>query len=469
MRRICYIVICVLSLTIAPLVSAQRDYPEVEKPKPKTKTVKPPRRPVGPQTAQNRANGVLFIITDPTDALVTIKARGATVRQGRSEDGQYRAELPPGSYDVEVTSQHHLPFTGKATVRTVNTPPVEAELVPTAGSVLIGLGSVDPDVNVFVDGKKIAAVVKKGENQIEIENLPVGEHTLRITHPTIADWERKIEVGGGATTTVTPRFTPAIVNLIVRSEPGADVFVDDNYSGRVAENGELKIFNKLGPGEHSVRVTKDKFETARLARRFAVGTETLALPLKRKVFSEEFADQFLGPPTQWELPKSWQVTKGKMRVRAAATGASVGLVRDKEYADFKATFDLSFANGKGAAWVVRARDSRNYYLFQLVGPQGAARNTFNSYLVQDGEVKQLKAPEFLALDLSGQGASFLITIEASGSTIRHFIEISNAPQAAGRRPLSVLQDGTFSSGTLGFTSKDGEDFTVFFIQVEPGK
>src|SRR5687768_17257081 len=134
MYRIFCILICTLCIAGAPLVSAQRDYPEVEKPKPKAKVVKP-RPPRGAQTAQNRGNGVLFVLTEPPVAEVTIKARGATVKQGRSEDGEFRAELPPGLYDVEVKSQRYQPFAAKASVRPVGTKPVEADLVPTVGSI----------------------------------------------------------------------------------------------------------------------------------------------------------------------------------------------------------------------------------------------------------------------------------------------------------------------------------------------
>lgn len=468
MYRLFCMIICTFCLVSTSLVFAQRDFPEVEKPKPKPKVVKP-RRIVGPEKAQNRANGVLFVLTDPPVAQVLIKSGGATVRQGRSEDGEFRAELPPGLYDVEVTSQRYQPFAAKASVRQVGTRPVQADLVPTVGSIFIGLGSLDTDVSLLIDGKKPVSITKRSENQLELENLSVGTHTLRITHPTIVPWESPVEVGGGATTNVTPRFKPAIVNLIVKSEPGADVSVDETYVGRVAENGELRIFNKLGPGEHAIRVVKDKFETARLTKRFGVGEETLDMRLKRKVFSEGFADQFLGGASDWDLPKTWQVTKGKMRVRGAGASTTVGLVRDKEYADFKASFDVIFANGKGATWVIRARDKENYYLFHLMGPNGAEPNRFYSFVVQDGKLKQLRPPEFIPLKLNGQGASFLISVEAKGPSIKHFIEISNDPQATGQRPLSVLTDSTFSSGSVGFTSKDGEEFIVQFVSIEPTK
>jgi hypothetical protein len=420
--------------------------------------------------AQNRANGVLFVITDPPDASVIIKARGKVVKQGPSEakTGEFRAELPPGLYDVEVSANNHKPFETRASVRQVGTRPVNADLIPTTGSILIGLGSVDPDVKITLDGKPVAQSAKRGENQIEIEDVPAGTYQMRISHRTIVDWERSVEVGGGAMTPVNPRFVPAIVNLTIKSEPGAEVFVGDTYQGRTNDGGELKILGKLGPGEHAIRVVKDKYEDGRLRKSFAAGSETVEIKLKRKVFSEPFGDSFLGGAALWDIPRTWQVATGRMVVRGQGRTLSAGFIRDKEYADFKAEFDLKFTNGRGAAWVVRAKDKQNYYLFQLVGPKGEGRNRFHSYVVENGQLRQLKPPEFLALDLSGPDDSFHITIEASGRSINHFIEISSAPTAA-RQPLSVLDDNTFSYGSLGFASKDNEEFTVLFVNITPAK
>lgn len=457
-------------LTLLPVGASsypQRDYPEVEKPKPKPKPPKPVR-PRGPRVAQNRANGVLFVLTDPPKASVLIKSGSVTVKKGLSGDGQFRAELPPGLYRVEVTSDGYRPFTASASVKPVGTEPVQADLVPTTGSILVGLGSLDTDATILVDGKRPEKAVKVSENQIEIQGLEIGQHTLRISHASVVDWEKKVEVEGGATTTVTPRFVPSIVNLIIKSEPGAEVFVDNNYEGRVAENGELQITN-IKPGDRSIRVTKDKFEPVTLTRRFNPGSESLNLAMKRVVFSEPFADSFLGGSALWDIPKSWQVTKGKMLVRSTSPGLSIGMVKDNDYADFTMEFDVSFSNGKGAVWVVRARDSQNFYLFQLVGPKGASRNTFHSYIYQNGQLRQLKPPEFLALDLSRPGDSFHITVELRGPSIKHFIELTSAPNAGGRQPLSVASDNTFSHGAVGFGVKDNEEFLVYFVNVTPAR
>jgi hypothetical protein len=446
---------------------AQRTYPEVEKPKAKPKVRTKPARPRGPQVAANSSNGVLFVLTDPPVANVVIKARGSAVRKGRSEDGQFRAELPPGPYDVEVTSENYKTFTAKALVKQAGTEPVDAELVPTTGSVLIGLANVDTNVNVYLDGRKLTRPEKKSENQIEFEGIPAGTHKLRITHSTIADWERDVEVEGGATTLVTPNIVTAVVNLTVKSEPGSSVYVDNDFQGRVAESGELKIMNKIRPGEHTIRAEKDLFEPARLVKKFEVGDATVELKLRRVVFSEEFADTFLGGIMSWDAPRDWTAQPGKLTVRGAAAG--VGFVKDKLYADFRMEFDTKFLNGKGAVWIVRARDRQNYYMFQLVGPTAAGKNTFHSYICQNGQIRLLRPPEYLALDLSRPDDSFHIIVEARGAQIKHSIEISSAPASGGPRPLSVITDGTIPQGTVGFGTKDKEEFVVFYVNVTPLK
>lgn len=460
------IVISLFGFNLA--ASAQRDYPEVEKPKAKAKAKSSkPARPRGPQVAAISSNGVLFVLTDPPAANVVIKSRGSAVKQGRSEDGQYRAELPPGPYDIEVTSENYRPFTARALVKQSGTQPVDADLVPTTGSVLIGLGAVDTDASVFLDGKRLDKPARKSENQIEFEGIPAGTHKLRVTHSTIADWERDVEIEGGATTTVTPKFVPAVVNLTVKSEPGSSIYVDNDFQGRVAESGELKIMNQVRPGEHTIRAEKDLFEPARIVKRFDAGDATVDLRLKRVVFSGEFADTFLGGAASWEAPKDWRVEPGKMTVRGATAG--LGLVKEKLYADFRMEFDTKFLNGKGAVWIVRARDRQNYYMFQLMGPRGAARNTFHSYICQNGQLRLLRPPEFLALDLSRPDDSFHIIIEAKGDQIKHSIEVSSAPNAGGPRPLSVIADGTIPQGTVGFGTKDSEEFLVFYVNVTPLK
>jgi hypothetical protein len=456
MVRKLFTLLFLILLAITSSAYAQREREGETSRPPRTPKPKPKPKPRGSTQAQNISNGVLFVLTDPPTANVVIKARGGVVEQGRSKEGQYRAELPPGLYDIEVTSENYKPFSVKATVKQIGTEPVEAELVPTTGSILIDMPTVVPDVIILLDGQKPARVKNKTGKQIEIEDVPVGEHALRITHPSITDWNMTVAVGGGEPTRIAARFDPATANLIVKSEPGADVYIDNNYQGRVAESGELRISNKLGTGEHLIRATKDGFEPAQLKKNLAAGNEIVQLTLKRIAFSEEFSDFFQDGITFWEAPQTWKAMRGKMTV----TGPEAGLMRDRVYGDFQMVFDISFANAVGAAWILRARDKQNYYLFQLTP------TTFRSYVYQNGQYQLLKSDPVVE-DLSRANDSFTITIEAIGPIIKHFIQVKSAPKAEGPQPLSAITNTVFPYGRIGFGTKDNETFVVNFVNVTP--
>ncbi|MCI0491077.1 MAG: hypothetical protein L0229_31185 [Blastocatellia bacterium] len=465
-------ILALLALSVTLLFSssghAQREFEEVGKPKPKPK---PTTRvqPKGPQRAQVRTNGVLFVLTNPPAAEVVVKnSRGVAIKQGKSNgEGEFRAELAPGLYDVEISAENYSPeIRKKISVKPPQPQILQAGLLPTTGSILLAMGSVDANANILINSKKPVSIVKRGENLLEIEALPAGTYTLRISHPTIAAWENKVEVLNGASTPVSPKFKPAFVNLTVISEPGAEIYVDDNYQGSTAENGEILISNKLMPGRLVIKAVKDKFETATETRTFAAGDDRVELALKRIEFSPEFADSFRGGAASWAAPKAWEIKPGRMII----SGPDMGLVRDVLYADFKMEFDISFINGKGAVWIVRARDKQNYYMFQLTGPKGSPPTIFKSYISENGRLRELKAADYVALNLGIKNDTFHITVEAKGNTIKHFIEVTSDPRNTGPQPISELRNAdAISHGTVGFGTKDGEEFLVYFVNINPMK
>ncbi|MCI0485944.1 MAG: carboxypeptidase regulatory-like domain-containing protein [Blastocatellia bacterium] len=432
-------------------------------------------QPKGPTRARTRTrgvlNGVLFVLTDPPGATVLVKNRqGAVVKKSLSDqEGEFRVEVPPDTYSIEVASDNYSPETKKGITIKSAQPAIERiALTPTVGSIIIG--PAEPGMNILIDRKKPAKVnVMAEKNQIEINDIPVGSHTLSITHPDIVDWQTEIKVEGGSTTYLTIKFQPALVNLVVKSEPGATVYVDESPKGRVTENGEVRIPD-IKLGQHTIRAEKDGYESEKRtltlkASDALAGDKLVEMKLSLRDFSPEFADYFIGGAGSWEAPSSWQVKPGKMVVN----GDGTGFVRGMTYKDFKMVFDISFANNKGAVWIVRARDSRNYYMFQLSGPKAANPKTFKSYICQNGQIKLIKPPELVVEDLSRRDDSFTITIEAKGPVIRHFIQVKSAPSPDGPQPLSTVSDGNFSYGKVGFGTKDDEEYIVHFINVVPDK
>jgi hypothetical protein len=328
------------------------------------------------------------------------------------------------------------------------------------------IGPIDDDATVLLNGKKlrelnIKVTVKKEEKQLELDDVPEGYYTLSISGPRIADWTRnQVQVKGGSQSTITPDFEPAVVDLIVKSEPDAQIYLDGIIAGKTSASGELRIPDKK-PGQHTIRAEKDRFEPAEKTDTFGIGSVVVDVRLSRIKSSPEFSDYFQAGTSFWDAPKAWQVRSGKLFVRDST---EVGL-RNGVFDNFKMVFDISFLNEKGAVWIVRARDKRNYYLFQLCGPKGANPKVFQSYAYQNGQPKLLSSDR-VAEDLSRPNDSYTITVEAKGATIKHSIQLKSNP-AAGSQVFATLTDSTFSYGAIGFGGINGEEFIVYSVTVLP--
>ena len=460
--------IALIATALIGQATAQRQ-PEAARPNPRPPEVEvrparrmpppPPRSPRGLMTARDRTNGVLFVITNPPSAEIVIKnIQGETVKRTRADDGELRAELPGGTYLVEVTSPELTPYTSKIVVKPGGIRVVTADLNLNTGSIIIGL--IEPDAVIYLDGEKLDDW-KRNENMVEIEDVLQGKHVLRITHPTILPYEKEIEVQASSSTIVMPRFMAATSELFIKSNPGVAVYVDGQLLGNTSSDGRLKI-SALRAGEHDLKLWKEGYEEYRERIRVQPGLTEFVKQLKLKKTYAAFADFFLHGGSAWTLPKSWEVKSGKMIVR----GPEIGLVADRIYKDFKLEFDVSLLNGKGAVWVIRARDENNYYVFQLSGSKGAAPNTFRSYVCRDGKLQLINSTK-VAEDISQPGDSFHIVVEAKGGEIRHFIETVSNPSDKGIHLLDVLVDSSIAYGRVGFSTKENEEFVIYSFVAEP--
>jgi len=404
----------------------------------------------------------LTVLTN-TPANIVIKPRDAAVRpvQGQSgADGKFKAELPRGTYDVEVSAARYSSKTLPG-IKLETEEAVLANLTRLGGAIQI-MG-VEPNATVFVDNQKPAnASVRAEDKLIELADLTAGPHRVKVVQNQI-EWSKEVEVEDGRTKYVATEFKAALVGLVVKTEPEAEIYIDDNYGGRANQKGEISISN-LAPGQHRILAKKNEYQAAEKAQTFSAGPAEIRLALNRTVFSPEFVDTFDEGPKFWNAPKTWQASAGKLKVQ----GQGIGLIKDTSYKDFRMEFDLTFGNGKGAVWVLRGQDENTCYLFQLTGPGSSSPNRFQTYLYQNGQAKLLKAfqvPENLGVP----GDKFHIIIEASGPQIKHYLQQKSNPKATQPQPFSLMTDSTFSNGRVGFGTKDGEEFIVQFVSIIPAK
>ena len=443
-----------------------REYPKGRFAEIAIRRAQPPATPIKTETVPQRpSKGILTVLTN-TPATVTVTPRDASsvkplTGQSGGQDNKFRAELPPGLYDLEVSAAKYSSKRVSG-IKLATDEAIPVELIPLGGTIQIG--SVEPAAIVFIDDQKAAnATARREEKLIEVADVTAGRHRLRVSQPNQIEWTREVEVEDGRTKYVAAEFKPALVGLVVSTEPDAEIYIDDNYSGRANGKGQIRISN-LAPGQHRIRANKNEFQPAEKYQPFRAGPAEINLALTRVVFSPEFVDTFDEGTKFWNAPKTWQVSSGKLKV----TGPGVGLIRDTSYKDFRMEFDLAFDNGKGAVWFLRGQDENTGYLFQLTGPASASPNMFQTFLYRNGETRLLKVfrvPEKLNLP----GDKFHILIEAQGQEIKHYIQLKSNPNSTRPQPFSVVSNATFSNGRIGFGTRDGEEFIVQFVSIIPTK
>src|SRR5262249_53999746 len=102
--------------------------------------------------------------------------------------------------------------------------------------------------------------------------------------------------------------------------------------------------------------------------------------LKPLPTSIEFAESFVDL-SQWDVPKEWKVEKELLHVSGPP---GIGLPKNKYYKNCEISFNLRFMSMRGAAWIVRAKDQNNYYLFWLNGSTGRFPNQLRTYICRNG-------------------------------------------------------------------------------------
>jgi serine/threonine protein kinase len=180
-----------------------------------------------------------------------------------------------------------------------------------------------------------------------------------------------------------------------------------------------------------------------------------------------FGDDFdLFNASRWNMPSSgWSVqSDGRLHIEDAPT---VGFPKDANYRDFVMRFHLKLTSAGGAAWAARVKDSGNYYLFYLSGPEGLFPGRFNSYIVRNNKFDPGNYFDSVAalVNLS-PGAQYDVEITASNN----IIESKIIPADTGEDiKLGVFKDpnDVFPYGSIGFRTVGPEQFSIDELYVTP--
>jgi len=423
------------------------------------------RPPKGSSTASRQTNGVLFVLTEPRDAEIAINGKSA----GKATDGEFRKELRAGSpYRITVSAgSEYEPFKETVVLESRRDRVLRASLVSKYG--LVRIGPVLDGAQVFIDDKPVPpgrAPLDKDSNTIKIDNLTPGEHKISYKHPDYVPLERRFQISPSGEYIWTFNPEPATVELTVRTDPETFVYIDGEPKGKTTADGVLKR-SDVRLGKHDIKLVKEDFEeyseTIEFKYRQPVTVDKKLVPLPT---SAEFSDDFdFAKPDLWTLPRSGiSFKEGRMQLDNAKTLASPTNIR---YRNFEMGFLLRLGNGGGAVWAIRVKDSGNYYLFYLSGPDGMPPNRFNTYIVRNNEfdlAKPVRSDNLI--ERLTPGGQYQIVIKATGNKIEHEITPANTGKAT---KLGFFDDpnSTFLLGGIGFRTVASERFSIDDLFVRP--
>jgi PEGA domain len=387
----------------------------------------------------------------------------------KEEDGSLNIiNLRPGRYKIVVEHEDYHPYTDTIQVDPARPDTFVAtnKMVSKYGAIRIGGDALD--AKLFLNEKVINSSSLTVDNQgITIPKVPVGKYRLKVSKEGYVEFNKEIEVPPGEQAFVSVQLEMATITLSLRSLPGSRVYVGSEEKAVIPPDGKVNL--SLTPGTHTVRLLKDGYQEWK---------KELALSLANSHVAE-IANLVPVPNSaegDWQPSigaRKWnaQSTDWKFDSKGALIRGEKAVLFDTEpdrdfniYQNFKFEFDVVFKDGKGVAWIVRAKDPNNYYLFEINGPQGSSPNTFHFYLCQDGKL-QWKDSRMIVDKLDKKGESFHIIFEARGNQFDTRMTIASAPSAQ-PRPIGIFEDNTFSYGGIGFRSKDQSEAllqTLFII------
>ena len=380
--------------------------------------------------------------------------------------------LSPGKYQVKVTHPDFDPYTETIVIGRGEVVPLLPPLISKYGSVIVG--GAPKGSKVALDGRDLARSDYETDEQgrIVINRVGVGTHELKVSQTGYDDWTSKVEVKPGEPTPVAALTKAATVTLNVRVRQGARVYLDDVERGEVPSSGVI-VIPGLAPGQHRLQVLLGGFEP--LARELALTLKerspVVELELAPIAESSEAAINDNNPRLNW-TPNSagWLFDKQGIHVRGDATVLFKGANETRQfsyYRDFTVHLDLSLAGGRGAAWVVRAQDAKNFYMFELTTKDG--RRMLNFYICKGG-VLEFVDGRLVVDDIANPKAFLHVTTEARGNRFIHKIEVSTDAKRQ-PRPLGDFTDKakTFEVGGIGFRGADGMEPVIYGLHVIPAK
>lgn len=390
------------------------------------------------------------------------------------------SKLTPGRYLLEIKhTDDYEPLAESVDVKPREVLTLDRSLRAKYGNLVLNLGpQAGPDVLVKLNGAQVtASQLAFAEGRLRIARIPLGVQELSLSKPGYNAWSGTLTVRASeCDNSFNITLDKAAITLNIRALPNTQVFLNGLFRGKVPLEGAL-VLSELDPGPHKLRFELDGYETAEVERTLTLErrTETIEVPLTPLVEDAEFSDHFdptypnwwSAPTAKPSAPPEWQLST-KLPIGRHIKGERLGLAYDNPrpnrnynlYANFTLVMSVRCQGTQGAAWVVRALDEQNYYLFEL----DRIQSVLKLYRYQNGQAKPI-GQQNIPAKLTGQDETYRIILVAEGSKFRHTIYTPTQ----GAVTVGTFTDESLKRGGIGLRASAGIEMFVQEFTIKPLK
>ncbi len=432
---------------------------------------KPPRAELKP--SEKRAALVSNISTipvfsDPIGAEVYLNNRllGKTTVEGKLILGKNKPKtltLKAGKYKFRFEHPDYQSDLRDVTVNRGEPSAVTGALKPKFGFLL--LANLPKGASVILNEEPVNPKNFSWQDEGTLKlKAPLGEHQLKVSLTGYQPFINQYQIKDATPIAIGVELKRLLASLVVKSNPGARVYLDNQELGTISSEGRL-VLTALEP-QKPYRLVMEREGYKKYEKELTLVSErenVVEQPLSLLTNSSEFADSFESGLIFWDAPKEWKAEKGFLTINSK----EVGLPKERNYCDAEVVFSLRLLNSRGAAWVVRAQDKENYYLFCL-NAEGAYSNKLVTYICRNGSydlTKPVMFPSPIPVQLKSN-QTYRIRIIITGNVIQHFLT-DNKTGDEFSIGLCTDEKNLFPCGNIGFVAPSGESFQAYGFVIKP--
>ncbi len=212
----------------------------------------------------------------PANAVVTIVENGAQEILPMREGGIASKMLNYGTYSYSIAADKYHTKEGSFTVSATQTE-MTVDLLPQFGWLTITGDNTSQGGYVFATNTATGGMIQLGTIPLNNREMSSGVYTLRVQKEKYKDYSTTITIEEGKTTTIRPSLEANFAQVTLKTNEGADIYVDGNRLGTTRWTGTLEL------GEHSVEARQASHHSAytnvRITPQSAGQTITLNNPL----------------------------------------------------------------------------------------------------------------------------------------------------------------------------------------------